>query len=177
MSAARAPRILVVAAFLMIFGQIPLSAVPITIDTFTFVGPCADCTGFGIGTLVLTNYTLGNAMTPANFTSFTYTSNLTSFSLNGVGPGVGQIDSISGLLPAILPSSADISFTTTQLLVFQSAVSGTWCAGINGCNLDFGIQGGTWQAGVIPEPATSALIIAGFGALTLLRRVKARRLG
>jgi hypothetical protein len=108
--------------------------------------------------------------------SFSYTSNLTTFTLSGVGPDFGQIDSISGLLPDVLPSAADIQFTTSQILVFQSASSGTWCAGVTGCNLDFGIEGGTWQAGV-PEPAPWALMIIGFSGLTLLWQVKVRRLG
>src|SRR5713101_411740 len=119
--APRAMRILTLAASLIIFGQIPLMAIPISLETFTFTGPCADCTGTGIGTLVLVNYTLGNDLTTDNFVSFSYTSDLTTFSLSGVGSANGQIDSISGLLPTILPAAADLAFTTSGLtLAFQS---------------------------------------------------------
>lgn len=172
-----APRVLGLFASVLFLGQIPLSANPITTETFTFTGPCVDCTGVGVGTLVLANYTLGADLTTDNFVSFSYTSNLTTFTLTGVGPDFGEIDSIFGILPETLPSAADVTFTSSQLLVFQSASSGTWCAGISGCNLDFGIEGATWQAGV-PEPATGALMFAGFGGLTLLWLArKIRRVG
>jgi hypothetical protein len=95
------------------------------IDTFT--GVCADCTGTGVGTLTLTNYVPGAALTPANFVSFTYASNLLpSFSITGpvtisgaLGFGTGAADvSIDGTGP----HGGFASFSTT-------AATGQWQIG------------------------------------------------
>jgi len=75
--------IVVAAAVTLVFGSPHAAqAAPVTFSTFDFKGTCSDCNGFGTGTLVLANYTLGNSFdTAANFVSFDYSSNLLSLSI------------------------------------------------------------------------------------------------
>ena len=165
---------LVVVAFLTVVGRSPLRAVTIvpTTSTFLFTGDCLDCTGQGKGTLVLQNYTLGNPFDISNFVSFSYTSNLTSFVLTGTGSGPNQASAFSGSLPALLPAFADVNIDSQSMQIFNSVSSGSWCAGFNGCSLDFGING--TFASTVPEPASLAFTVTGL-ALLGLWRVKARR--
>jgi hypothetical protein len=170
--------ILVVAAFLIIFGQMPMRAGTIT-STYSFTGDCLDCTGQGHGTLVLQNYTLGDQFDITNFVSFTYFSDLISFTLNGTGPDPGEVSDFFGSLPAVLPSFADVGMNSQSLQIFSStSAGGSWCAGFDGCNLDFGTNG-IWDQGAgpspAPEPTSMALMVSGFAGLALLglRRAKA----
>ena len=165
----------VVAALIAIIGLAPLSA-GIIINpnsSFTFTGDCLDCTGQGTGTLVLQNYTLGNPFDITNFVSFSYTSNLMTFVWSGIGSGPDQVSDFSGSLPATLPAYADINISSQSVQVFGPVSSGSWCVGINGCNLDFGING-VFDAGV-PEPASLALTLTGFAGLMLMRLRRANR--
>jgi hypothetical protein len=171
--------VLIVSAFLAAFGQAPLRASETIVNpfsTFMFTGDCLDCTGQGHGTLVVQNYTLGNPFDITNFVSFSYISNLTSFMLTGTGPGAGQVSDFSGSLPAMLPSFADVNMNSQSLQIFNSSSGGSWCAGFNGCNLDFGTNG-IWDnqaTSSVPEPTSLALTVAGFVGLVLrgLRRAK-----
>ena len=67
--------------------------------TYQFVGQCTDCSGTGVGVLTVQNYTLGTALSSCNFVSFTYTSNLTSFTVTTSGSYY-----LSGMLPVSLLS-------------------------------------------------------------------------
>ena len=84
------------------------ASAPAHASTFQFNGQCdtsfvPNCSGTGRGTLVLTNYMVGNTIVDSNFVSFTYTSNLLSLSFSGAPtepalPGPGKIFSITGIL-------------------------------------------------------------------------------
>jgi hypothetical protein len=153
------------------------SAVPSVITTYNFVGTCSDCTGTGTGTLVLQNYTLGNAISSSNFVSFTYTSNLTSFTIPA-----SNLSTIVATLPSALPAEANVFFETnvSPFYVFISENAndnGDWCTGTD-CDGDFGING-TWSLAVAaptgaPAPNTIALmgvaLVAVLMAQILLRR-------
>jgi hypothetical protein len=88
------------------------------IDTFT--GICVDCTGTGVGTLSLTNYVPGAALTPANFVSFSYSSNLLpSFFISGPVSISGSLGFVGG--PASIsidgtgPLGGIASFSTSDV--------------------------------------------------------------
>lgn len=144
--------------------------------TYSFIGTCTDCTGNGVATLVLQNYTLGSQLSNSNLVSFSYNSNLTSFT---VTPGTGAY--LTGSLPASLPAPALVvaSTTTSSFIGFISNANGNWCAGPQ-CEYDSGTNG-VWSVGTAAPPATvpvlgtpalvgMALILALMGWI-LLRRV------
>src|SRR5260370_28454670 len=166
----------VVAAFLFIFGQAPLGAGIIIIPNSTFCvhRRLPGRTGQGTGTLVLQNYTLGNPFDISNVVSFSYSANLMTLMLSGAGSGPNQVSDFSGSLPAMLPAYADMNISSQGVQVFGPVSSGSWCVGINGCNLDFGVNG-VFDAGV-PEPASLALTFTGLAGLMLigLRRTNGR---
>ena len=159
--------ILVVAAFLIISG-VGLQAGAIQ-TTLTFTGTCFDCNN-ALGILVLQNFN-GTDFSNDNFVSFSYSSDLISFTLTGIGSGADQADSASGSFPGGLPGVSNGVFITSQGMttIFQdNGNGGSWCAGFNGCNLDFGVNG-AFGVGV-PEPATWGLLAVGLGCLGLFRR-------
>jgi hypothetical protein len=137
--------------------------------TYQFVGQCTDCSGTGVGVLTVRNYTLGDTLTSCNLVSFTYTSNLTSFTIT-------RSDSpyLSGMLPVSLPAAAavDVNDGTNG---FWSGANGNWHVGL----LDYG-TGGTWSSpstSTAPTLSTAALctlglLLAGAGALLVRRRVR-----
>ena len=147
--------------------------------TFTFSGQCADCTGYGTGTLQVQDYSLGTSLTDANLVDFTYSSNLTSFDINPVNDdGLLSHDSLSGSITTA-PGyySIDVAqnfliFTTAE---FTSGTDGTWNATVNQINLDSGTHG-NWNGPTIsaaPEPSIWLLIFAGVGGIgVMLRRAK-----
>jgi hypothetical protein len=97
-----------------------------------------DCTGSGTGTLVLQDYTLGASLSTANFVSFTYSSNLFSFTLDA-----SQIHLLVGSLPATLPGPATVNIENINLSIqFVSSSTGFWCSG-SSCFGDFGTTS-TW---------------------------------
>ena len=101
--------------------------------TYQFTGQCSDCTGTGVGQLVLQNYTLGNAITFCNFVSFTYRSNLTSFTVNQ-----SNFSGIGGTLPTSLPSAANVTITCqTAAHDVTTNSNGSWSVGALQ-ELDFG---------------------------------------
>ena len=138
--------------------------------TYQFVGQCTDCTGTGVGQLTVQNYTLGTALNSCNFVSFTYTSNLTSFTLTTSG----SYD-LSGMLPASLPAAAEVEVSGTGRNNFESNTDGTWYVGLE----DRG-TGGVWS---LPSTSTAptlspaalaalGLLLAGAGALLVRRQAR-----
>src|ERR1044072_7874497 len=84
-------------ALAALFGMAALSAPAAATDTTVlFTGTCSDCTGTGKGTLVLQDYTIGDALSAANFVSFSYSSNLTSFTLDSVNQLIGSLLNVPG---------------------------------------------------------------------------------
>jgi hypothetical protein len=174
----------IIVAAALVFGlSSAAQAIPVVLSTFTFTGQCdisftGNCTGTGNGTLVLQNYTLGNAIIgdnsiDNNFVSFNYHSTVFSLSFNGIGAGsissggigTGGISSISGTLQN-LPGPAFVMMGITAGTFFLSNVAapGFWCVGV-GCNGD---TGNTSQWSETPLPATLPLFATGIGALGLL---------
>ena len=88
-------------------------------------GQCTDCSGTGVGYLTLQNCALGNTLTNCNFVSFSYSSNLTTFTIT-----LSNFASLNGSLPTSLPSAAAVAILSTnpsQALLTQ--VSGQWVVG------------------------------------------------
>ena len=146
------------ALFGMAAFAVPAAAVDTTVQ---FTGDCTDCTGTGTGTLVLKDYTLGDALSADNFVSFTYSSNLTNFTLNSVSQLIGTFTSF--------PGAAFVEFNDDDF-VFSSFAAGAmspWCTGSTGtCGSDFGATS-SWSlvAAAVPEPATWGAMVLGFGLL------------
>jgi hypothetical protein len=113
-------------------------------SSFTFSGVCSDCSN-DTGTLVLSSYTQGTAITSGNFVSLTYSSSKISFTLTSA-----ESPSVSGSLPVSLPAAASVNIVGPGGKVLQTQLSGSWCAG-NACDADFGTAG-TWTAVAAPAP-------------------------
>jgi hypothetical protein len=137
-------------------------AVPTQEETFTFSGACADCTGFGHGTLVV-NGTPGQTQfgTP-DFVSFDYASSL-------IGPiHLGAGTSLDADLSHV-PGQDNVSIEAESGFSFRSFSGGFWCVG-DSCASDFG-RTHLWAApGAVPEPASAALLGAGLFGLMAVRR-------
>ena len=139
--------------------------------TYQFVGQCTDCSGTGVGVLTVRNYTLGTELNGCNFVSFTYTSNLTSFTVTTSG-----FYRLSGMLPVSLPAAATVNVSDSTN-GFSSNVNGNWSVGLR----DRGI-GGIWGLAAptaVPTLSTAALcalglLLAGAGALLVRARRTAR---
>jgi len=143
-----------------LFGLAVIAAPAAAVD-FQFSGICIDCSGAGEGTLVLKDYTLGDTLTSTNFVSFTYTSNLLSYTLSSVDDLTGSLGGATG--PAFVVFHGG-GYT------FDSFVAGPfspWCTGTTGaCSSDFGlISSWSLAAGTVPEPAMWAVMVLGFGVL------------
>lgn len=149
-------------ALAALFGMAALAAPAAATDTtFLFTGTCTDCTGTGTGTLVLQDYTIGDALSTANFVSFTYSSNLTSFTLNSVNQLIGSLSNV--------PGANFVEFNDDDFVFISSALGAIspWCTGPTGtCGSDFGLTS-SWSlaAGAVPEPAMWAVMVLGFGLL------------
>ena len=141
-------------------------------STYQFVGQCTDCTGTGVGQLTVQNYTLGTALNSCNFVSFTYTSNLTSFTITAPGSFT-----LRGTLPSTLPAAAAVQVIGTGSNNFLSDTYGTWYVGL----ADHG-TGGTWSLPSTAAPTLSTaalcalgLLLAGAGALLAQRARRTAR--
>ena len=182
--------------FLVVPAQ-AVAQVPV-LSTFEWVGNCSDCTAIGngsstvvSGTLVLQDYTLGDAISAAHLVSFSYSgSNLvdpyTVTPDNSVYYMAGNIDSAQG------PGRFELAWDDG--LHFETQTTGAWstCApGINpktglsvyygGSNCDFGRSintdfgtGGTFSTAAVPEPGIWALMGAGLGVIAVVRRRRQR---
>jgi len=131
--------------------------------TYQFIGNCEDCTGTGVGTLVLSNYTQGDNLNNSNFVSFSYTSNL----LPEVTILSSDLTFFGGSIPADLPSAANV-FMASDSLQFSSSSTGEWCIG-KSCLADFG-NTSVWAAAStsgVPEPTSFVLV---GGAVLLMSR-------
>jgi hypothetical protein len=143
------------------------------ISTFTFTGDCTiDCVGQGTGTLVLQDYTLGDALQTSNFVSFTYNSTVLDFEAT-------SLNSLSGALPVDLPGPADVemrelvptlcrTISTCPTYDFESSLPAggdQWQIGVD----DQGINA-TWNGPhgtAVPEPSPFgmlAIVLAALGA-------------
>lgn len=151
-----------------IVGPPNLHAAPILV-TYQFTGTCADCTGTGTGLLTLENYTPGTSMKMGNFVSFTYDSNLTSYSFTSSD----QLSFFTGLIADSLPAASFVYIVDNSARpnYFASSLDGTWCVGTY-CSSDNGL-GSSWaEATAAPEPATWFLVVpAIFGFLYHRRRL------
>jgi len=158
-------------ALAALFGLASMAA-PAGAVTFDFSGPCIDCVGTGKGTLVLKNYHFGDVLTSSNFVSFSYTSNLLTYSLASVDDLTGSLTDVTG--PAYVGFHGG-GYT------FNSLVAGPfspWCTGTTGtCGSDFGLIS-SWSlvAGAVPEPAAWTAMVLGFGLLGASMR-RPRRVG
>ena len=166
-------------------------AVVPTQSTFEWSGICSDCTATGnsashvvTGTLVLQDYTLGDAIDTSNFVSFSYSgSNL----VNSIT--IDQDSFIYWLAGSITPNPGPKRFEVVfgDGLHFQPQTDGSWsvCApgpagyyggGSPGCDFgftahsDFGTSGTFGGVPAVPEPAEWALLLAGLGVIGLARR-------
>jgi hypothetical protein len=125
--------------------------------------------------LTVRNYTLGDTLDNCNLVSFTYTSNLTSFTITPSGSY-----NLSGTLPVSLPATAAVMIYTIGGgdLQFDSRLNGAWCAGTS-CIGDLGTSS-TWSlpsTSTVPTLSTAAfsalgLLLAGAGALLVRRQAR-----
>ena len=180
-------------------GGQTLAVVPATLTTFDFSGACDDCAGayvnyFGAptdfyhargdnvfqnvtATLVLANFVPGNALTAANFVSFTYNGSsllqpftvtagvtLLSGRLAADGTILSPIDLVwtppGGALASTLPG-VDLPCGVCDFFVLTD---GHWYLGIPAN--DLGVNG----AFAVPEPATLAILGGVLLALGARRR-------
>lgn len=140
-------------------GMAAMAAPAAAVD-FDFSGTCMDCSGTGKGTLVLKDYDFGDTLTAANFVSFTYSSNLLSYTLTSVDDLTGSLTDIAG--PAFVVFHGG-GYT------FDSLAAGPfspWCTGTTGaCASDFGLLSNWSLAAAVPEPAIWGAMVLGFGLL------------
>ncbi len=149
------------------------AAVPAADYTFNFSGQCSDCVGTGAATLNVTNYVPGAALDNSNFVSFSYagTDLLAAYSFNTVDFFSGNIDLAPGFYNVSIIHSPYQFLTNTE---------GDWSTtGPVPVDMvdDFGLAG-TWSGALttagVPEPATWAMMLAGFGLIgAAMRRRKA----
>jgi hypothetical protein len=155
-----------------------------TMDLNTFTGICQQgCTGDGVGTLTLMNYTLGDALTNSNFVNFVYNSNDLSYTITPTDFDDAN-DGIFGAISSALPATSTVSFTEDFGFFdqFSSSSDGSWCAGST-CQespnlnaVDAGSQS-LWSVASTasaPEPSSSAMLLVGgsVGFLLIVRRQK-----
>jgi PEP-CTERM motif len=163
-------RTTVIAAATLFASLSHAASVPID-STFTFTGDCGDCTGQGMGTLVLQDYTPGDELQTSNFVSFTYSSNL----LNITGDSIGSDGGLTGVLPVDLPGPAVVDIAGLVVVPgcdncteyeFESSIidSASWDVG----EYDYGMNG-IWSAAAqktaVPEPSSLGMLAIGLAAL------------
>ncbi|WP_294392137.1 PEPxxWA-CTERM sorting domain-containing protein [uncultured Sphingomonas sp.] len=142
-------------------------------SVWKFTGTCLDCTTPGAkspatGTLTLQDYTAGEALTTANYVSFTYSSLL--YPTLDFGAATG----FSGSLVNGASDVTLFSLDGLNLNAFATASNGSFSL-VRTFLGDIG-ENGTWQevvpSGAVPEAATWGMMLVGFGAMgaTLRRR-------
>jgi hypothetical protein len=142
---------------------------------YNFTGTCLDCSD-PQGTLVLQDYTPGDALTASDLVSFTYTSSLADVSITGL-----NLSSLTGSLGST-PGSYDfeaVFLTEAGTFSFDTATDGTWVYG-PGCGVlcgggPIGIDHGTdgmfsVTTASTPEPSTLWLFCTGLTTVAALRR-------
>ena len=152
-----------------------------TTTTYYFRGNCQDCNPANTpatATLVLQNYTPGNALTDANFFSLSYNSNIVDFSSspnNSVPPVFYHANHLSGTLGSTA-GSYDVSFSDETFVFFpvgsnsfDTTSAGTFTFLQGGVPADVG-NNAQWSPtpfapGPVPEPATWAMMLLGVGGI------------
>jgi hypothetical protein len=150
------------------------------ITTYDFTGDCGDCDGQGTGTLVLQNYTLGDPLETSNFVSFTYSSNISYISTDGLDPDP-EYGFLEGMLPVDLPGPANVGIGGLELVPgstefevgFESLTSNSDAWQIVELDDDYGTNG-IWSAAAaktaVPEPSSFVMLAAGLAGLVAWRR-------
>jgi hypothetical protein len=150
-----------VAAMGLLCAFAPASA---AITTWTFGGDCdfGDCSATSSATLTLTDYTKGDALTAANFVSLVYASDAPlSFTIDAA-----NLSYISGRLGgfSFFPGAYSVEISGTDgtgasRFLGTNAMDGiSW----NASNVDGGFRFG-WTTASVPEPASWAMMLGGFG--------------
>lgn len=165
-------------ATFFVFAASSVSAVTVLPTyTYNFQGACAanDCTGFGVGLLTLN--TSSTTISASNFVGFSYMSNLVNFTIYGNTNGAMASGSLTALPGPDYTLFSDNSYT------FTSSSSGGWSVGRTilisaGSDEDRGATS-IWAAGpaavaAVPEPATWAMMLAGFAMIGMAMRSRNR---
>jgi len=139
-----------------------------TTATYQFTGQCSDCSGTGIGQLTVQNYTLGQPLNNTNFVSFSYSSNLVSYTV-----GSGNFLNLTGTLPASLPAPATVEVQGSNYTLLSNA-SGAWSVGgtqqaDTGSSSTWGLPGSTVPALSVPAMIGLAAMMGLLGAFLLKR--------
>ncbi|WP_270935935.1 hypothetical protein [Falsiroseomonas oryzae] len=138
---------------------------------YTFTGNCSDCTGQATAILKLTNYTPGTAIQASNFLWFRYnpTDLFAGLTVSAM-PGDTPLTSISGLLPASLPSAADVTIVAGGF-TFSTISEGNWNIGPTNGSDDFGgVHSWAAPAAAVSAPAALPLLLVGLLGLGAVRR-------
>ncbi|MES2393592.1 MAG: PEP-CTERM sorting domain-containing protein [Acidobacteriota bacterium] len=147
-------------------GQIA-HADPVTYETFVFTGTCPSCTGTGLGVLTLTNYTLGDAVTTANFVSFVFSSSDLSTPAEITAADLTRFTGSLGEDGAYAVKIRKVGID------FASRATGGWCIAVNpgvpvSCSPDQ-VSSSNWVA-LTPEPGAGSLLGLGLVGIGLVRR-------
>ena len=149
------------------------AVVAVATTTYTFSGACTDCTGTGVGTLVLQNYTPGQDLRDDEVISFDYVSNLVRYSF--IEPSIsGSLSNLPGQNGVSISGLAQVNGEGLAYTYFYSNTDGAWAIGIPAA--DYG-SSHLWNgAAAAPEPSEWTLMIVGGGGAGLaLRRARRRR--
>jgi MYXO-CTERM domain-containing protein len=130
--------------------------------SYFFSGVCPGCTTTATATLVLSNYTLGTAVTGANLVSFTFNgTNLTSaFTITPSSPGFAVAGSVNAF-----PANVPITIQGNGITFFSNVGAGWGAAGVIGTNAVWS----TTAPGAVPStpaPPTSVLLAIALLALS-----------
>jgi hypothetical protein len=162
------------AVFAFVAGLVVLDnkavAIPIATQSYVvnFTGFCeVDCSNTATGVLTLQNYALGDFLSSSNFVSFSYSSNVLSFTISSG-------DSLLSVGGSIAGNGANSVGIGNADHFFESQNSGLWCVDNSAfCNQlqndDAGTEG-TWEVSArgVPEPGSFALAAIGMAGLLLV---------
>jgi len=145
------------------------------LSVWEFTGFCTDCSAaagtpqFGHAILVLQGYAPSTPLTPANFYSLYYSSNLImiheALPLN--------VPTIFGGILTLAPGGDTVFIRFGDLETVETENYGIWCAGLNAfCGDDIGTQA-AWSP--VPEPTTVGMFGLSLAGLALARRRRGQR--
>jgi hypothetical protein len=114
---------------------------------YDFVGTCPGCMGMGVGEVVLQNFTPGQALTAANFVSFSFTTSFGQVSINA-----SQLTSFGGLLDPANMTGAWLKIGEDGQ-TFESTGTSFWevMSSLNGSSIGGGGGGGGGRQGRDPD--------------------------